>query len=231
MRALAVPIDQELVPFDVRIKICGLTRVDEALACVQAGADCIGLNFHASSPRFVEPPQAREIVAAIPRPSQAVGLFVNRPAEEVVRVADRLGLRAVQLHGDEPPEDLLVLDRFWIIRAFRLGCGDDVRALRDYLDRAVAVGRAPDAVLVDAYVSGQAGGTGTLVAEDLLSLIPSLPRLILAGGLTPENVADRIARVRPWMVDVASGVESSPGRKDPEKVRAFIRAARSSWPA
>ncbi len=210
----------------IKVKICGLTRVDEALACVDAGADWIGLNFHPTSPRFVDLLQARSIIAAIPRPAQAVGLFVNRPPHEVVRIADDLGLRAVQLHGDEPPEDLLVLDRLRIIRAFRLGTDEDLCMMMDYLARATRIGRPPDAVLVDAHVPGQVGGTGTILSEELLDRIPPLPRLILAGGLTPQNVADRAARVRPWMVDVASGVEASPGRKDPAKVAAFIQAVR-----
>jgi phosphoribosylanthranilate isomerase len=212
---------------DVRIKICGLTKVDEALACLDAGADRIGLNFHVESPRSVNLARAREIIAAVARPAQIVGVFVNRLADDVTRIAQELDLVAVQLHGDEPLEHLLALDRFWIIRAFRLGSPDDIRAMTDYLEQVRAAGRTPDAVLVDAYVPGRAGGTGSLLAHELLDLIPPLPRLILAGGLTPENVAERAQRVRPWMVDVASGVESSPGRKDLAKVRAFIRAVRS----
>jgi phosphoribosylanthranilate isomerase len=212
---------------DVRIKICGLTRVDEAVACVNAGADWVGLNFHVRSPRHVDLERAAEIIAALPRPSQAVGLFVDRPAIEVASVARSLGLMAVQLHGDEPLQDLLILDHLWIIRAFRLASAADVERMSDYLTHAGELGRLPDAVLVDAFVSGQAGGTGTLVAEELLPLLPPLPHLILAGGLTPDNVGERIARVRPWMVDVASGVESSPGRKDLQKVRDFIQAVRS----
>jgi phosphoribosylanthranilate isomerase len=217
------------VQFHVRVKICGLTQVDQAVACVQAGADLIGLNFHSGSPRFVDLARAGEIIAAIARPAQAVGLFVNRPAEQVAVIADQLGLAYLQLHGDEPPEDLRVLDRFWIIRAFRLGCVADIAAMSHYLERARAGGRSPDAVLVDAHVPNLAGGTATLVAEEVLTELPPLPRLILAGGLTPENVAARVARVRPWMVDVASGVESAPGRKDPAKVAAFIAAARKSF--
>jgi len=228
MQTVAQSHNDEPDHCSVRVKICGLTRVDEAAACVQAGADLIGLNFHAGSKRFIELSRAREIIEAISRPARVVGLFVNRPADDVARVADRLGLAAVQLHGDEPAEDLLVLSRFWIIRAFRLGSALDVLAMTAYLKTAKAMGRSPDAVLVDAQVPGQAGGTARLVAEHVLAEIPPLPRLILAGGLTPENVAERIARARPWMVDVASGVESSPGRKDPAKVAAFIRAARRS---
>jgi phosphoribosylanthranilate isomerase len=211
----------------VRIKICGLTRVDEALACVAAGADWIGLNFHPASPRFVPRPVARDIIAAIPLPARAVGLFVNRPALEVAGVAEELGLKIVQLHGDEPPEDLLVLDRFLVIRAFRLGNESDVQGLKSFLAETFRIGRSPDAILVDARVAGQSGGTGKTVAEDLLDLLPAHERLILAGGLTLHNVGARISRYHPWMVDVASGVESKPGRKDPERVRAFIEAARS----
>jgi len=226
MRPAAQSLFDEPDQLSVRVKICGLTRVDEAVLCVQAGADLIGLNFHSRSARFVDQSRASEIIAALARPAQAVGLFVNRPAAEVARIADQLGLVYLQLHGDEPPEDLRVLDRFSIIRAFRLGSLADIGAMNNYLERARVAGRSPDAVLVDAHVPGRAGGTATLVADEVLEGIPRLPRLILAGGLTPENVAERVARARPWMVDVASGVESSPGRKDAVKVAAFIQAAR-----
>jgi phosphoribosylanthranilate isomerase len=213
---------------DLRIKICGLTQVDEAVACLSAGADWIGLNFHAHSPRFVTLARGAEIVAALPSPSRAVGLFVDRPASEVADVAAAVGLSVVQLHGNEPPEYLRALDHLWIIKAFRLGRAADVGAMSDYLVQAGQIGRMPDAVLIDAQVDGLVGGTGTLVADALLPLLPAFPRLILAGGLTPENVAERLLRVRPWMADVASGVESSPGRKDLAKVRSFIHAARSA---
>lgn len=206
------------------IKICGLTRPDEAVAAVAAGADWIGLNFHPGSPRRVDPATAGLISAALPATASAVGLFVNRPPAEVAETAAVAGLRIVQLHGDEPPEDLLALGDLWIIRAFRLADESAVARMVSYLERAEHLGRAPDAVLIDGYSSTHHGGTGQTIGLDLLDLLPPLPRLILAGGLNPENVADRIARVRPWMVDVASGVESSPGRKDPERVAAFVKA-------
>jgi phosphoribosylanthranilate isomerase len=207
--------------------MCGLTRVDEAVECVRAGADWIGLNFHPGSPRFISLDLAREIMNAIPRPARAVGLFVNRPADEVARIAEDLGLGIVQLHGDEPPAELQVLDRFLIVKAFRVGAEADVIGLQAYLAEAKRLGRVPDALLVDAQVPGRAGGTSMMVPDFLLDRLPAHPRLILAGGLSPQNVAAKIARVRPWMVDVASGVESVPGRKDPDRVRAFIQAARS----
>ena len=174
------------------------------------------------------PASAKAIISTLPEKTQAVGLFVNRPPAEVIQVSDALNLRLVQLHGDEPAEDLVALDRFWIIKAFRLGSAADLQAMNDFLERAGVLGRLPDAVLVDAHVPGQAGGTGTMVAEDLLSLAPRGcppdPRRRTYGG----NVAQRVALVRPWMVDVASGVESAPGRKDLEKVAAFIRAAKTA---
>lgn len=218
-------------PSDTLIKICGLTRVDEALDCVEAGADWIGLNFHPPSPRCLAPSLAAEIVSALSRRSMAVGLFVDRPPGEVAEVAGRLGLETVQLHGNEPPGDLLALAHLRIIRAFRLGSEGDIRGMVEYLAEAASLGRSPDAVLVDAFVAGQAGGTGTRIAQELLRSIPPHPHLILAGGLTPENVAGRLRLVRPWMVDVASGVESSPGRKDRDKVRQFISAVRDRPPS
>ncbi len=211
---------------NVRIKVCGLTRPADALACGSAGADWIGLNFHPGSPRYIDPGLAAEIISTLPITASAVGLFVDRTPGEVVELADRLGLRIVQLHGQEPPEDIAALSHLRIVRAFRLGDAEDVGRMVRYLRRAKELGRPPDAVLVESLVPGQAGGSGHAIDDDLLSLLPPLPRLILAGGLTPENVADRVTRVRPWMVDVASGVESAPGLKDPARVSAFIKAAR-----
>jgi phosphoribosylanthranilate isomerase len=209
------------------VKICGLTGVAEALACASAGADWVGLNFHPASPRWIAPALAAEIAAALPSTCTAVGLFVDRPAAEVAATAGRVGLRVVQLHGDEPPEDLVALGHLRVVRAFRLGDAVAVDRMAEYLRRASQLGRVPDAVLIDGYAAGLAGGTGRAIAWDVLDRLPPLPsRLILAGGLTPENVAERVARVRPWMVDVASGVESSPGRKDLARVAAFVRAAR-----
>jgi phosphoribosylanthranilate isomerase len=202
--------------------------VADAIACAETGVDWLGLNFCPSSSRRVEVSLAAEIVAALPESCLAVGLFVDRPPNEVAETADKLGLRIVQLHGREPPEDLVALGRFEVIRAFRLGDAGDIARMTAYLDRAAELGRRPEYVLIDAMVAGQLGGTGHLITTDLLDALPGcVPRLVLAGGLTSENVAERVARVRPWMVDVASGVESTPGTKDLARVRAFVQAARS----
>lgn len=210
----------------VRVKICGVTTPTDAIAIAEAGADWIGLNFHPPSPRHATANTAAAIVESLPPGCEAVGLFVDQPPSEVRRLAERIGLSIVQLHGAEPPEDLHELRGLRVVKAFRLSSAADIDALTDFLSRAEAF--PPEAVLLDAFVPGLAGGTGRLLADDLLSRLPRLPRLILAGGLTPENVAERIARVGPWMVDVASGVESHPGRKDMARVRAFIKAVRST---
>jgi phosphoribosylanthranilate isomerase len=211
----------------VLVKICGLTCVEDALACAELGADWIGLNFHPPSPRYVDSELAAAILAALPTSVTAVGVFVDRPAAEVASLADRLGLQTVQLHGQEPPEDLAALGRFRVVRAFRLKPGGGWTIVAEYLARADALGHSPHSVLVDAYVPGVPGGTGAAIDLSLFDESPPLPRLILAGGLTPGNVGERIARVRPWMVDVASGVECAPGRKDTRSVAAFIRAVRA----
>jgi phosphoribosylanthranilate isomerase len=216
------------VPSRVLVKVCGLTTPAEALACARAGVDWIGLNFHPASPRYVTPEIAAEIAATLPDECSAVGLFVNRPTAEVLDIASRVGLRLIQLHGDEPAQDLVTLATLRVVRAFRLGDRAAVDRMSAYLRQAEALGSPPFAALIDGYVSGQAGGTGRAIDADILDVLPPVPRLILAGGLNPVNVAARVARVRPWMVDVASGVESSPGRKDPEKVAAFVRAARGA---
>lgn len=210
----------------VLVKVCGLTSLADALVCAEAGADWIGLNFHPPSPRFLTIELASRIVAALPTHCSAVGLFVNRPSAEVAEIAARIGIDTVQLHGDEPVEALAALAPLRVVRAFRLGDRLAVDLMSEYLYRAETLGASPFATLIDGYVAGQAGGTGRVIVGPVLDHLPPLPRLILAGGLTPENVADRVARLRPWMVDVASGVEAAPGRKDPARVAAFVRAAR-----
>jgi phosphoribosylanthranilate isomerase len=212
----------------VRVKVCGLTCVAEALDCASAGVDWIGLNFHAASTRCVRPAEAAAIVKALPASVRAVGVFVDRPPSEIAEIAGEVGLSIIQLHGAEPPDDLLALDGFQIIRAFRVGHASAWDGVNQYLARARALGRVPDAILVDAYSAVLPGGTGTTIPEDVLAGMPPLPQLILAGGLTAENVAERIRRVRPWMVDVATGVESAPGRKDLSRMAAFVRAAHSA---
>jgi len=216
---------------EVRVKVCGLTDLPTALACATAGADWIGLNFHPPSPRSISPELASEIASALPGSAEAVGLFVDRPPAEVAEVADRVGLGLVQLHGDETPEYVAELlqafpDPPRVIRAFRLSDPSSIDRMVAYLDRAEALGCPIHAILVDAHIAGLVGGTGRTIPFEVLDHLPAHPRLILAGGLTPENVASRVARVRPWMVDVASGVESAPGVKDPGRVSAFVNATR-----
>jgi phosphoribosylanthranilate isomerase len=210
----------------VKIKVCGLTTPADAIACVEAGVDWVGLNFHPSSVRFVSAKRAAEVRRALGDRLGVVGLFVDRPATEVVATVEALRLDFVQLHGDEPPEYLAELAGLRVVKAFRLRDADSAAAIDRYVERAEALGHPLHAVLVDAYVSGQSGGTGVAIADDLLGLIPAHPRVILAGGLTPENVAERAGRVRPWMVDVASGVESAPGQKCPVRIGAFVAATR-----
>jgi len=217
-----------------RIKICGITNVDDALAAARAGADAVGLNFYPKSPRCVDADAADRIIASLPRETVKVGLFVNAPAQEVCRTFDRLGLDLIQLHGDEPPRYLAQLAGRPVMRAFRPG-PDGLEPLERYLAHCRRLGCTPRLVLVDALVPGQYGGTGRLADWHLLRTYAGAakagpgPPLVLAGGLTPGNVAEAIAIVRPAAVDTASGVELGPGRKDPAAVEAFVRAARTAF--
>jgi phosphoribosylanthranilate isomerase len=216
----------------VLVKVCGVTRVDDALACADAGVDYIGLNFHPASPRSITVDRGAEISFTLGRTTRAqpVGLFVDRSWKELAEVATETGLGLIQLHGDEPPEYLLNLKKYKpplpAIRAFRLSDIASVDRMIAYLDRTEQLGCPPHAILVDAHVPGRSGGTGQSIPPEILNRLPAHPRLILAGGLDPFNVAERVALVRPWMVDVASGVESSPGIKDLDKVLAFVNAAK-----
>ena len=212
------------------IKICGITTVRDAQIAASAGADAIGLNFYRSSPRYVPAALAFSIARAIPGNVAKVGVFVNTPAKDVSRIASDVGLDQVQLHGDEPPEDLIQLSRLPVIRAFRVRDGDVGPVVR-YLACCQQLRCLPAAILLDAFQEGQFGGTGKTIRweslvgnTDFLGEIP----LILAGGLTPDNVAAAIETIAPKAVDTASGVEKQPGEKDETLVRRFVTAARTA---
>lgn len=215
-----------------QIKICGVTRREDARRAAAAGADAIGLNFFSGSKRCVSPAQAERIVAALPAGVAKVGVFVNAAAEDIFAVADALGLDWLQLHGDEQPEFLTQLEGGQVVKALR--CGRvGVSPLEEYVANCFALNAAPAAVLVDALAaSGEYGGTGELAPWNLLAgprpWLAGRP-LILAGGLRPENVADAIRQVAPAAVDTAGGVESAPGVKDPAKLEAFVQAARRAF--
>jgi phosphoribosylanthranilate isomerase len=210
----------------VRVKICGVTTPADARFAAESGADAVGLNFYPKSPRFLPPDRAAAVVRALPAFAAPVGVFVGMPLRQVCAVAYQLGLRGVQTYDDRPPgEDPFP---FAHVPAFRVKDAAGLEHVRRFVAAATAAGRPPAAVLVDSFVEGQVGGTGHRAPWELLAgFDPGVP-VVLAGGLTPENVADAIALVRPWGVDVASGVESAPGVKDPDKVARFVRAARAA---
>ena len=213
-----------------RIKICGITSVADALLAAEAGADAIGLNFYERSPRYVTAERAKEICAALPAGLAKVGVFVNSLPKGIVAAAERAGLNAVQLHGDEGPDFLAALGSLPAIKAFR--CREStLNSVRAFLNLCPA-SSLPIAVLLDAHVPGDYGGTGQVLDWQRLRAqrpqLLGLP-LILARGLTPENVAEAIRVAQPEAVDTASGVESSPGVKDAGKLRAFIASARSAF--
>ncbi len=212
-----------------RIKICGVTTPDAARRAADAGADAVGLNFYAKSPRYVSPQQAVALIKALPAFTAPVGVFVGAPLRQVCAVAYQLGLRAVQTYDDAPPEEDTV--PFAHVPAFRVKDAAGLEHIRRFVAAATASDRAPAAVLIDSHVEGQMGGTGHAAPWELLAGFDPGAPVVLAGGLTPDNVEEAIARVRPWGVDVASGVESSPGVKDAEKVARFVKNARRAFAA
>ena len=227
------------------VKICGVKSVEAALVCAQAGGDFLGLNFHPPSVRFIDTVLAAAIVQSLPAGCTPVGLFVNRPTNLVKEITRETGLTWVQLHGDEHRSEIQALQEsgLSVIRAYKLGTEDDVQQMEADLKAMASEGIVPNAVLVDAKGQpGVHGGTGKTIPEELLRRLAQLTfwestpgslhntRLILAGGLNPENVLAQvqIAGVNVvWMVDTASGVESTPGEKDPQKVMAFVKAVRT----
>lgn len=219
----------------VKVKICGITNLEDARAAIEAGADMLGFNFYRPSPRFIEPSQAREIIEELqlqfepedpPKAAMMVGVFVNEGSPEaLVRIAEESGVYAAQLHGDESAEYCQTVKQTWrdgllVIKALHVGANFDIREVGTY---------DADAIMLDSLHSHLRGGTGHVFDWSMARRVREMfPLLILAGGLSPENVAEAIAEVRPFAVDACSSLESSPGRKDPERMKAFVRAVRSS---
>jgi phosphoribosylanthranilate isomerase len=199
------------------VKICGVTNVEEAVRVAELGADAIGLNFYAKSPRFIDTDRAKQIIDSIS--TLTIGVTVE-PDEELIAKILQTGAGGLQTYSDKPIRSITSKH----IPAYRVKDRESLERIRTDI---ASFARPPMAVLVDSYVPGEMGGTGQAAPWELLrGFDPGVP-LILAGGLTPDNVAEAIRIVKPWGVDVASGVESSPGRKDLAKVRDFIQAARS----
>ncbi len=209
-----------------RVKICGVTSVADALMAAEAGADAIGLNCYSGSRRYCSLERAREIAAALPPHICKVGVFVKAPAEEILATVSAVGLDLVQLHGDEPVEFLKELRPLAVAKVFRMN--EQCPQVGEYLAQSRRQGCLPRMAFVDAFSANEYGGTGAVVDWQALALrrrdFAGVP-LVLAGGLTRDNVAQAIKIVRPWAVDTASGVEDSPGQKSAEKVRAFVAAA------
>lgn len=197
------------------IKICGITRAQDARAAVESGATALGFVFWPRSPRYVDPNTAEGIIRTLPKDVTPVGVFVNQPVDEIEQIADQTGIQLVQLHGDEPASYTSALTRP-VMKAMSLVAAD---AFADAWPADIAI-------LLDAHDPVRRGGTGTAVDWAHAARIAARRRVVLAGGLTPDNVQEAIAVVQPYGVDVSSGVERSPGIKDAEKVTRFLEQVR-----
>lgn len=197
----------------VKVKICGIRTFEEAQAAVDAGADALGFNFWPQSARYVEPQVAREVIRRLSPIVCTVGVFVNEEVSRIVDIASDLGLNAVQLHGDESAEFCKQLGTIKTIKALRVGRDLDLSLIEAY---------QVDMILLDSSIEGSYGGTGRRFDWRIAIEAKRLAPIILAGGLTAENVSEAITEVRPAAIDVCSGVEAEPGRKDLEKLRQFM---------
>jgi phosphoribosylanthranilate isomerase len=203
----------------MRIKICGITNTEDALAAADYGADALGFVFFDRSPRSIEPERAAEIISYLPPFVTPVGVFVNEAPERITAIVRQTGISVVQLHGDEPPD----VCRHWsrVVKALRLKDFTDLRPLERY---------RVSALLLDTYSPVSYGGTGQIFNWDIAKEARRFGRVILAGGLNPDNVGRAIQWVRPYGVDVSSGIESEKGKKDLRKLRQFIEKARAALP-
>jgi phosphoribosylanthranilate isomerase len=203
------------------IKICGITRLEDALCAAACGADAVGFIFHRASPRFIEPHRAQTIIAALPRKITAVGVFVNRGADEVEQTAALCGLDLIQLHGDETPEYCSLFAPERLIKAVSPQTIEELAAVSAYKVRAI---------LMDTRDAGRYGGTGKRTDWTLAARIGEMGPLILAGGLGEENIADALACVAPGAVDINSGCERAPGIKDHDRMRKIVAMIRKTGP-
>jgi phosphoribosylanthranilate isomerase len=203
------------------IKICGITNLNDAHAAVAAGADALGFNFYKPSPRYIAPENAREIINTLPESIHTVGVFVNESSPDAVRsIADRAGVKAVQLHGDESPDYCRALNA--VIKTFAVSGSFDLKQLESY---------EVDAIMLDTKDNHLRGGTGRVfdwtIAQQVSQLVP---KLYLAGGLSPENVSEAIEMVQPYAVDACSSLEDKPGIKNHERMCVFVNKVRSVKP-
>ena len=199
----------------VRVKICGITNWTDARLAVDAGADALGFNFYRKSPRYIAPDEARTIATRLPRRVVLVGVFVNASAEEALRVARNVDLNALQLHGEESPAVVARLSESYpVIKALRVGPGFKAGRLARY--------GSASAFLLDGFDRKRRGGTGNTFDWSVAKAAKKYGAIIVAGGLNPENVARAIRESQPFGVDVCGGVEASPGKKDPERLRALM---------
>ena len=203
----------------VRVKICGITTIEDALHALAMGADALGFVFYPGSPRYITPEQAQQIIAQLPPFVSIVGLFVNAEADQIRTTIRQCRLDVIQLHGDETPTQCHYPE-VKVIKALRLRGAECLHGIENY---------SVSALLLDAWVEDAYGGTGQLGRWDLAAQVAQQFPVILAGGLTNSNIRTAIDAVKPYAVDVSSGVESSPGCKDPELVRDFIYQAKQSW--
>ena len=202
----------------VRVKICGMTNYGDARHAVDSGADALGFVFYPESPRYVSPDVARQIIAGLPPFVNCVGLFVNELPARIIETVTHCGLDLIQLHGDETPEQCS-FPPHRVIKAVRVAQQGGTVPLPQF---------PVSALLLDALVPGKFGGTGKVCDWEFAAQLAAQQLIILAGGLTPDNVAAAVREVRPYAVDVSSGVEKSPGEKDPRKVSEFIRIAKEA---
>ena len=209
---------KNLISLSPIIKICGLTSLEQALSCIELGADWLGLNCWPGSSRYVTPEKALEIVAGLPESVITVGVFVNESPESLESIMRETGMDWAQLHGDETFESSEKLTVPWF-KALRVSPEFEARQIQGY---------GQETFLLDAYSKTHYGGSGKTIDWDLAASVSGLGKLILAGGLAPENVAEAVQKVRPWGVDVCSGVESEPGIKDLAKVKEFVLNVRNS---
>jgi phosphoribosylanthranilate isomerase len=215
--------------YHIRIKVCGVTAAADVAEAGRLGVDAVGLNFHPASPRSVSADTALALLRELPPFVEAVGVFVQKSVHDAAGMIGRLArIRTIQIHGGAP--EMVAAFPYHFIPAFAVRDAAELASIQHYLDACRAIGRSPSAILVDGQAPGLHGGTGQKAPWHLLARFQADVPLLLAGGLTPENVAEAVRTVRPWGVDVASGVESAPGRKDPVRMRQFIEAAReAAW--